>query len=245
MVIEASTHTRTRSLATRTTALKADFERLEARIHAILVAHGVRSLRIAVGAVFLGFGILKFFPGVSPAENIAEVTFDKLSFGLIPSSVALVGIATVESFIGLSLILGRWIRLASWLLVFELIGILSPLVLLPGRLFSGPYGAPTLEGQYVIKDVILVGAAMVIAAGSFRGGRMIRDEPASLPPPGGDHANFDAHRKLEIVLAAAGTGRSVAEVCERNGITETEYFIWRETAAEGAGAALAERYAER
>jgi uncharacterized membrane protein YkgB len=36
-------------------------------------------------------------------------------------------------------------------------------VLLPERLFSGPYHAPTLEGQYVLKDVILLTATLVIA----------------------------------------------------------------------------------
>ncbi len=37
-------------------------------------------------------------------------------------------------------------------------------MLLSGRLFDGPHGAPTLEGQYVLKDIVLVGAALVIAA---------------------------------------------------------------------------------
>jgi len=68
-----------------------------------------------------------------------------------------------------------------WLLAVQLIGILAPVVLLTGRLFSGPHHAPTLEGQYVLKDIILVAAGMVIAAGTFRGGRLVRDEP----PPGG------------------------------------------------------------
>lgn len=36
---------------------------------------------------------------------------------------------------------------------------------------------PALEGQYVIKDIVLVAAGMVIAAGSFRGGRLVRDDP--------------------------------------------------------------------
>ena len=216
------------------------FVRFEGRVHGKLVDHAIPILRVAVGLVFLGFGVLKFFPGVSPAENLAETTFDKLSFGLIPGDVAIVGIATLESFIGICLILGRWMRLASWLLVFELIGILSPIVLLPGRLFSGPDHAPTLEGQYVIKDIILVGAAMVIAAGTFRSGRLIREEPIELPPPGGDHASFDAHRKLEVVLTAAGSGRPVAEVCEDHGISEHDFYLWRDAALAGAGEALDE-----
>jgi len=68
-------------------------------------------------------------------------------------------------------------RLAVWLLAAQLIGVLATLVLLTGRLFSGPHHAPTLERQYVLKDIILVAAGMVIAAGTFRGGHMVRDEP--------------------------------------------------------------------
>ena len=93
--------------------------------------------------------------------------------------MSIVAIATLECFIGISLIAGRWMRLAIWLLAIQFVGILSPLVLLPGRLFAGPYGAPTLEGQYVLKDVILVAAGMVIAAVTFRGGRLVRGD---LPP---------------------------------------------------------------
>ena len=43
------------------------------------------------------------------------------------------------------------------------VGILSPLVLMPGELFSGPDHMPSLEGQYVLKDVILLTATLVIA----------------------------------------------------------------------------------
>jgi hypothetical protein len=48
---------------------------------------------------------------------------------------------------------------------------LSPAVLLAGRLFAGPHHMPTLEGQYVLKDVILVAVAMVIAT-TVRGGAL-------------------------------------------------------------------------
>jgi len=93
--------------------------------------------------------------------------------------------ATLECAIGLLLIVGRGLRLAVYLLFGELIGILSPVVLLSGRLFAGPHGAPTLEGQYVLKDVVLVAAAMVVTAGSFRGGRLVRAEVWPIPasPP--------------------------------------------------------------
>jgi putative oxidoreductase len=171
--------------------LKTRFVAIENTLHAALVRHGITALRVTVGMIFLGFGLLKFFPGVSPAENLAITTVDRLTFGLVPGGVGLVVIATLECFIGISLLANRWMRLAVWLLAVELVGVLAPIVLLTGRLFSGPHHAPTLEGQYVLKDVILVAAGMVIAAGTFRGGRLVRDEPQparSTSPPETPHA---------------------------------------------------------
>jgi putative oxidoreductase len=206
-------------------------------IHHQLVAHSVAVLRVAVGAVFLGFGVLKYFPGVSPAENLTNATTHLMSLGLVPGGVSIVAIATLECFIGVCLLAGRWMRLAIWLLALEFVGILAPLALLPGRLFAGPHGAPTLEGQYVLKDVILVAAGMVIAAATFRGGRLVRDD---LPP--GPHAAtgapLDGEQKLRLLLESAGDRDLSASLCDRLGISEAEMHDWRATAREAAARAL-------
>ena len=139
-------------------------QKIDGAIHRVLVAHSIQWLRIVVGLVFLAFGVLKFFPGVSPAEGLTIKTTDALSFDLIPGHVAIVLIASLECIIGLLLITGRFLRLAIYLLAGQLIGILAPLVLFTGRLFAGPHHAPTLEGQYVIKDFILVAAGLVVAS---------------------------------------------------------------------------------
>jgi uncharacterized membrane protein YphA (DoxX/SURF4 family) len=73
-------------------------------------------------------------------------------------------IASLECVIGLLLITGRFLRIAIYLLAGQLIGILAPLVLFTSRLFFRPHGAPTLEGQYAIKDIILVAAGFVVAS---------------------------------------------------------------------------------
>src|SRR5918997_2349738 len=142
-----------------------------------LVAHSIAILRVSLGAVFFAFGLLKYFPGVSPAQDLVEQTTNILTFGLVPGSVALVAVATLECVIGLCLISGRGLRAAVYMLSVQLIGILSPAVLLAARLFDGPHGAPTLEGQYVLKDVILVGAALVIAS-TVGGARLTREGDA-------------------------------------------------------------------
>ncbi|MCA1677560.1 MAG: DoxX family membrane protein, partial [Actinobacteria bacterium] len=133
------------------TMLSERFVTIEQKLHGVLVRHAIGALRITVGLIFLGFGVLKFFPGVSPAQDLSIKTIDLLTFGLIPWEVAIVAIAALECFIGICLLANRWMRLAVWLLAIEFVGILAPLVLLTGRLFSGPHNAPTLEGQYVLK----------------------------------------------------------------------------------------------
>jgi len=61
----------------------------------------------------------------------------------------MVAVATLKCFIGASLIVGRPMRVALWLLALEFVGILSPLGLLPARLFSGPTGTKrTLGAPY-------------------------------------------------------------------------------------------------
>jgi uncharacterized membrane protein YkgB len=147
----------------------------EGVVHRWLVIHSISVLRVTMGLVFLGFGVLKFFPGVSPAEPLVEATITVMTDGLVPPTVGLVVTALLECAIGISLLLHRWVRLTVYLLVGELLGILSPIVLLPGRMFSGPHHAPSLEGQYVLKDIVLVAAAMVIAT-QFRGARIVAPE---------------------------------------------------------------------
>jgi putative oxidoreductase len=168
-------------------------EALELALHRWLVAHSITFLRVSLGLVFLSFGFLKFFPMVSPAEQLVMDTTSMLTFGVVPGSVAIIAIAVLECVIGLWLLSGRALRGAIYLLVIELVGILSPVVLLGDRLFSGPHHAPTLQGQYVLKDIILVAAVLVLAA-TVRGSRLTdtkHDQHAKGSPHGPEPAGSD------------------------------------------------------
>ncbi|MDQ6747488.1 MAG: hypothetical protein M3010_05205, partial [Candidatus Dormibacteraeota bacterium] len=114
------------------------------------------------GGIFLGFGVLKFFPGLSPAAALAERTFGILTFGLVRPAVARVLIAILECAIGLCFLTGKCLRVGVWLLGVQMLGALSPLLLFVGEMFSGPHHAPSLEGQYVIKDLVLNGGRLVM-----------------------------------------------------------------------------------
>ncbi|HSO98831.1 MAG TPA: DoxX family membrane protein [Solirubrobacteraceae bacterium] len=170
---------------------KAVFEAVETQAQTLAIRHGIAVLRLSMGVIFLGFGILKFFPHVSPAQDLATATLSRLTLGLVGPSVGIVLIATLESFIGACLIAGRLMRLTVWLLTIELVGILSPLVLLPGRLFTGPHHAPNIVGQYVLKDLILAAVVVVLMA-TLKGRLAPRcDEVTHKAVPAPDSHTFD------------------------------------------------------
>ena len=152
------------------------FDRLDTSLNRWLVAHSIMLLRVSLGLVFVVFGALKFFPELSPIEELATRTTSALTFGLVPPGVGRVMIAVLEVAIGLCFITGRFLRVGVWLMGAQMLGAMSPLVLFPGELFVGPEGtfAPTLVAQYIVKDVILVAAAMVIAS-TWTGARIAAD----------------------------------------------------------------------
>jgi putative oxidoreductase len=146
--------------------------RLDARVTQWLTRHSVHMVRISLGIVFLAFGFLKFFPDVSPAEAIAIRTTGALTLGIVEGDVARLFVAAMETAIGLSLLTGRYLKAGIGLLGIAMVGVLSPLVLFPGDLFSREFNAPTLEGQYVIKDIVLLAAALMVVLRQ-RGAEMV------------------------------------------------------------------------
>jgi uncharacterized membrane protein YkgB len=158
------------------TGLPEPIDRLDVRITRALARLGVPVVRVALGIVFLWFGVLKFFPNLSPAEDLAARTIEVLTLGAVRPDVSLPVLATWESFIGIGLILNRWMRGVLLLLAVQMAGTFTPLVLFPNETWTLFPIAPTLEGQYIIKNLVLIGAAMVVGA-TVRGGRIVA-EPA-------------------------------------------------------------------
>lgn len=146
-------------------------DRIDRRITGWMADHGLFVLRMALGIVFFWFGALKLIPGLSPAEDLAGRTIEVLTFGAIPASVAIPILALWEVAIGLGLLLGRWMRLTLLLLFVQMAGTITPLFLFPEETFVSFPFVPTLEGQYIIKNVVLVAAAIVLGA-TVRGGEL-------------------------------------------------------------------------
>ncbi len=161
--------------------LPAPIDRLDIRITRTLAQYSVPIVRVALGIVFLWFGFLKYFPNLSPAEQLAAKTIEALTFGAVPQYVALPILATWESLIGLGLIVGRWLRGVLFLLFVQMLGTFTPLILFPSETFTVFPIAPTLEGQYIIKNLVLIAAAMVVGA-TVRGGGLIPEPVARTEP---------------------------------------------------------------
>jgi uncharacterized membrane protein YphA (DoxX/SURF4 family) len=156
-------------------------DRLDAAITTTLARIGIPVLRIGLGIVFLWFGFLKFFPGLSPAQDLAERTIHDLTFGIVGPAVSLPVLAAWESLIGIGLIAGRFLRAMLFLLAVQMIGTFLPLIFYPSETFTQfPY-APTLEGQYIIKNLVLIGAAIVVGS-TVRGGRIVPEAGGRATP---------------------------------------------------------------
>ena len=122
---------------------------------------GILALRASLGIIFIWFGALKPL-GLSPAEPLVIATVGWLPLFDAPLWVSIIGWWEVA--IGLTFLIRRTIRVAIALLVLQMVGTFMPLILLPEVTFQAghlPYG-PTMEGQYIIKNLLILSAALVV-----------------------------------------------------------------------------------
>lgn len=155
--------------------LPAPLEPIDIRLTTWMARHGITLTRVALGVVFLWFGVIKFVPGWSPAADLAARTIERITFGIVTPEMGLPVLAAWESLIGIGLLLGRFLRLTLLLLFVQMPGTMLPLILFPSETFTAFPHAPTMEGQYIIKNLVLIAAAIVVGA-TVRGGEL-RAEP--------------------------------------------------------------------
>lgn len=138
-----------------------------------MAEHGVIVLRVSLGIIFLWFGALKFVPDLSPAEDLAQRTIETVSFGVVQPPASIILLATVECLIGIGLISGVLLRATLLLLWLQMAGTVLPLFLFPQEAFVHVPFAPTLEGQYIIKNLVIISASLVIGGQTLRGGEAV------------------------------------------------------------------------
>jgi uncharacterized membrane protein YkgB len=119
-------------------------------------------LRISIGLIYFWFGSLKFGLGTSPAEALATTTMSVLTHGLLPAAVSLRLLALWECAIGLCFITGRCFRVGVRLMYLHMAGTTTALFFWPSLLFTHIPYQPTLEGQYIIKNLVFIAAAAVL-----------------------------------------------------------------------------------
>ena len=113
-------------------------------------------LAISIGVIYLWFGVLKFFPNASPAEELAKNTIDILTFHIIPSNSSIILLATWETLVGLFLILNNWRRTTVVIAIIHIIFTISPIFILTEQVFSNTPFQLSLVGQYILKNLIII-----------------------------------------------------------------------------------------
>ena len=143
------------------------FDGIDRAITNWMARYGMIIMRVGLGIIFFWFGALKLVPGLSPAEDLVRNTIY-----FINPDVFLPILAIWEMAIGLGLIFGLFMRLTLLLLFLQMPGTALPIFVLPEVVWTSfPFGL-TLEGQYIIKNLALIGAALVLG-GTVRGGRLV------------------------------------------------------------------------
>lgn len=138
-------------------------------------------LRISLGIIYLHFGYLKFYPELSPAESLASQTIVELSGHLLDASTSLWLLAIFETAIGLGFLFNVMPRTVFVLFTLHMIGTFTPLILLTDSAYTIAPLAPTLEGQYILKNIVFLAAGWsVLMPDAF--GASTSDGAASPPP---------------------------------------------------------------
>jgi len=132
-----------------------------------MAAHGLRLLRLAIAIVYLWFGGLKLV-GASPAGDLVVRTVFWL-----PPRTALLFVGSWEVLIGVGLLIAHplVLRVTLFLLWLQIAGTFQIFFLLSQEVFQrGNPLLPTLEGQYALKNIVLITAGLAIGS-TVRGAR--------------------------------------------------------------------------
>ncbi|MFW5916907.1 MAG: hypothetical protein ACOCRD_00700 [Halorubrum sp.] len=150
------------------------FERLDREITRQMSRLGIPALRVALGVVFVWFGGLKVIGGSPAAELVAATVY------VVPAELFVPILGVWEVLIGLCLLYRPLIRVGILLLFLQMPGTFLPVLLLPEVVFvTFPYEL-TVEGQYIIKNLVIIGSALVV------GGTVGEDVDAAVRGDDGD-----------------------------------------------------------
>lgn len=141
--------------------VKKKIEAFDLRFIALLRRYHLWIARIALFIVFFWFGALKVL-GLSPASPLATALTER-TIGMQYFDASFLALSLVECLIGILFLFPKAIRIVLPLLIIHMVLVCSPLLLVPDMVWAGPF-IPTLEGQYIIKNAVIVALAIAVAS---------------------------------------------------------------------------------
>jgi uncharacterized membrane protein YkgB len=127
-----------------------------------LTKWGMPALRVAVAIVFLWFGALKIL-GYSPVEELVMS-----SFASLPFKFPFMALGILEVAIGAGLLFKVALRAALGLMWIMLIGTFAAVALNPELFIGKEFWQLTTEGEFVVKNLVLIAAGMAIGGHDVR-----------------------------------------------------------------------------
>ena len=115
---------------------------LDRHLTAWMDRHGILLLRVAVGVVFVWFGVLKLFPGASPATGLIVSTYP-----FLPERLFVAFVGCWEVVIGLGFVTGRLLRVTVALMYLQMLGAMSPVALNPAAVFVRAHARGAVHHQ--------------------------------------------------------------------------------------------------
>lgn len=140
---------------------KLDYGTIDLRLIAFFKRTFQTVARVSVFLIFFWFGFIKLL-GISPASPLAEALTEK-TVGLQYFDTLFIAIALLECLVGILFLFPKATRVVIPLLLFHMAIVCSPLLLVPEFTWQ-QFLVPTLEGQYIIKNAVVIAVAIGIAA---------------------------------------------------------------------------------
>lgn len=122
----------------------------------------IKLMRLSLGIIFVWYGMLKFFPTLSPAEDLAIKTIDIMFFNLIDGSLSIKLLAMLEVAIGIGFLSGFYTKIVTIIFLGHMVCTFAPLFLLPEFSFTQAPYAFTLVGQYIVKNIVFILVGIII-----------------------------------------------------------------------------------
>lgn len=149
-------------------SLLIQFDQIDYKITHWMARYSLIFLRVGLGTMFVWFGALKLFPGLSPAESLVRNTIYFFNPDFFLPILALWEVLIGIGFLS-GLFTNKFQRATILLLFLQMFGTALPLVLLPEVVWEIFPFVLTLEGQYIIKNLVIIGSSLVLGA-TVRGG---------------------------------------------------------------------------